>query len=171
MQRGEADEFAKLKDVLGRLWEKLRDLGSTPILLGVPGNHDLVRQKAGNAAVASLRTGWADTHVQKEFWENPKSDYRKVVQKAFKNYLAWWEACTLPRPDTYRPGLLPGDFSATLEKGGCKLGIVGPEYHLPPDGRGRLHGQACLISPVCRSRSRNWRKFSCINLRPPIRPF
>jgi hypothetical protein len=125
VQRGAADEFAKLNDVLVRVWEKLCDLGSTPLLLGVPGNHDLVRQRAGHAAVASLRTGWADAHVQKEFWVNPKSDYRKVVHKAFKNYLAWWEACTLPRPDTYRPGLLPGDFSATLEKAGCKLGIVG----------------------------------------------
>jgi len=125
VQRGGPDEFAKLNGVLGRLWEKLRDLGSTPILLGVPGNHDLVRQKADNAAVASLRTGWADARVQKEFWENPKSDFRKVVQKAFKNYIAWWEACPLPRPNNFRPGLLPGDFSATLEKGGFKLGIVG----------------------------------------------
>jgi hypothetical protein len=125
VQRGGLEEFEKLNDVLTRLWEHLRNLGSTPFLLGVPGNHDLVRPKPGDSAVATLRTGWNDPHVQAEFWQKPNSSYRKIVQKAFNNYVAWWDGHKLPRLETYHSGLLPGDFSATVEKCSRKLGVVG----------------------------------------------
>jgi hypothetical protein len=125
VQKGGADEFQKLNDLFVELWGHLRGLGSTPFLLGVPGNHDLVRPDPAKAAVVALRTSWADDQVQDEFWKKPGSDYRKVVQKAFKNYDSWWDAHTRPRLDSHRTGLLPGDFSATLEKDGVRLGVVG----------------------------------------------
>ncbi len=125
VQKGGADEFHKLNELLGELWERLRRLGSDPYLLGVPGNHDLVRPRPADPAVSALRTGWGDARVQQEFWNKERSGYRKVVQKAFKNFIAWWDAHTLPRLDTHKAGLLPGDFSATLEKGGVKMGVVG----------------------------------------------
>jgi predicted MPP superfamily phosphohydrolase len=125
VQKGGADEFQKLNELLGGLWERLRGLGSTPFLLGVPGNHDLVRPRPADPAVAALRTGWGDPHVQQEFWTKQKSSYQKAVRKAFKNYMAWWDTHTLPRLDSQRKGLLPGDFSATLEKDGVKFGVVG----------------------------------------------
>jgi hypothetical protein len=125
VQQGKADEFASLNEFLARLWEHLGGLGSTPILLSVPGNHDLVRPKPADPSVAALRTGWNDPHIQKEFWTNEKSGFRKAIQKAFKNYLSWWNKRPLPCLDAYRPGILPGDFSATLDKVGWKLGIVG----------------------------------------------
>jgi predicted MPP superfamily phosphohydrolase len=125
VQRGGADEFKKLNEMLAGLWQHLRMLGSDPVLLGVPGNHDLVRPRPADSTVTALRTGWGDKHLQQEFWTKPKSSYRKVIQKAFKNYLAWWNAHALPRLDSHRPGLLPGDFSATIEKDAVKLGVVG----------------------------------------------
>jgi hypothetical protein len=125
VQKGAADEFEELNKLLGRLWEHLRGLGSNPYLLGVPGNHDLVRPNPSDTAVAALRTGWDDANVHREFWSNQKSGYRKVVQKAFKNYVAWRDSHTFRRLDSHSPGTLPGDFSATLEKGGVKLGVVG----------------------------------------------
>lgn len=64
VQKGGADEFDGLNDLLGRLWEHHRGLGSVPYLLGVPGNHDLVRPDPSDTAVAALRTGWGDPHVQ-----------------------------------------------------------------------------------------------------------
>src|SRR5215207_372548 len=42
-QRGSRAEFEELNKTLGRLYDELARLGSTPILLAVPGNHDLVR--------------------------------------------------------------------------------------------------------------------------------
>src|SRR5262249_51163429 len=89
VQQGRPDEFQKLNELLGQLWQHLRCLGSDPFLLAVPGNHDLMRPNPAKAAASALRTGLADDHVQKEFWEKPRSEYRKVVQNAFKNYLSW----------------------------------------------------------------------------------
>lgn len=125
VQRGGADEFVGLDRLLAGLWEHLRGLGSDPVLLAVPGNHDLVRPDPARAAVAALRTGWDDQHVQEKFWGKGNSEYRKVIGRAFKNYSTWWEGHKLPRPGDYQAGPLPGDFSATLEKGGWRLGLVG----------------------------------------------
>ena|SRR5579863_8107167 len=42
-QSGSADEYTRLDATLGELVDHLNKLGSSPILLAVPGNHDLVR--------------------------------------------------------------------------------------------------------------------------------
>jgi hypothetical protein len=125
VQRGSAKEFEELDGLLTDLWTHLRGLGLDPILLGVPGNHHLARLKPENAAVAALRTGWTDTHVQKQFWEKRGSAYRKAVQQALKNYDQWWQARDFSGLDGFQIGLLPGEFSATLSKDGFKLGLVG----------------------------------------------
>jgi hypothetical protein len=128
VQRGRAEEFAQLNDLLDRLWEKLASLGSTPVLLCVPGNHDLLRPKPERAAVTGLRAAansdWSDRLVREHFWSNPTSEYRRVVEKAFKNYLKWWGEHKR-RPHSCQPGKLPGDFSVTLAKEGRRLGVVG----------------------------------------------
>ena len=79
------------------------------------GDLDVVapEQNASGTSNSLTRTGWGDAHVQQQFWGKEKSAYRKVVQKAFKNYLDWWGSLTLPRLDSQSPGVLPGDFSAT----------------------------------------------------------
>src|SRR5262245_30555179 len=41
--RGDIQEFQKVDEFLGELWERLDEIGSRPLLLTVPGNHDLVR--------------------------------------------------------------------------------------------------------------------------------
>src|ERR1700704_2530925 len=50
-QRGSADEFKRLEDTLGELWNHLGGLGSHPFLLAVPGNHDLVRPADPNSPI------------------------------------------------------------------------------------------------------------------------
>lgn len=49
-QRGTAAEFAALEATLAEVYEELRRLGSTPALVTVPGNHDLVRPSTHKAA-------------------------------------------------------------------------------------------------------------------------
>ncbi len=123
-QKGNTKEFAKMNELLEQLWNHLNKLGSSPKLLAVPGNHDLVRPKKETSAVKLIKK-WADhPDVQNEFWENPKSEYRRVVTTAFKNHTAWWDAQSF-RPDGIKTGIIPGDFSVTFEKQGVKLGIVG----------------------------------------------
>ena len=124
-QRGSDTEFALLNKTLSDLWDHLRDLGSNPMLLTVPGNHDLVRPLASMPAVKVLNGWGSDPEVLKEFWSDPTSDYRLVVDKAFANYFSWSKKHSLPRPAKFSTGILPGDFAATLQKDGAKIGIVG----------------------------------------------
>jgi predicted MPP superfamily phosphohydrolase len=123
-QQGSAQEFQKLDQLMKELWDYFDKLGSSPKLLAVPGNHDLVRPNKKEPAVRLLQDWLNKPDIQEEFWEDMESPYRQVVTKAFENYMAWWENQTF-KPEDLKPGILPGDFSATIEKEGAKLGIVG----------------------------------------------
>ena len=89
-QSGKAEEFQKVDDFLGQLWDRFQALGCQPSFLAVPGNHDLMRPNAKSAAVKALATWATDLDVQSEFWNNPKSDYRSTVETAFQHYQDWW---------------------------------------------------------------------------------
>jgi predicted MPP superfamily phosphohydrolase len=122
--RGSIEEFQKLNQVLEELWEQFDKLGSSPKLLAVPGNHDLVRPDENDASVILLKDWERYPNVQKRFWENAESSFRQVVTEAFKNYTDWLKNQPF-KVDNLNDGILPGDFSATIEKGDAKLGIVG----------------------------------------------
>jgi len=124
-QRGTVDEFGKLNQTLGIVYEQLRSLGSDPYLLAVPGNHDLVRPDEKSPEVLLLRE-WQDRRedVQIPFWENSGSPYREVVEKGFEAFSGWQKAHPFRKPEI-RDGLLPGDFSGILPLGNLKLGVVG----------------------------------------------
>ncbi|WP_437977740.1 TIR domain-containing protein [Sorangium sp. So ce295] len=124
-QRAGDQEFTRLTKTLDGIWEHLRDLGSDPILLAVPGNHDLVRPNPKNPAVRVMGNWNSDADVRNELWHDPGSPYRSVIADAFAHYTQWWNAHPLPRARSYRPGLLPGDFAATIEKNDVRLGVVG----------------------------------------------
>jgi len=129
VQQGSSDEFAALEDkVLGPLWEQFQKLECNPVLLAVPGNHDLIRPKAKtkNAAVHSLRTPGRFQEIAEDFWEE-KSQYRQALKRIFANYCQWW--ATRPHCENQAiydsPGL-PGDFSTTfVTDGDHKIGILG----------------------------------------------
>src|SRR5688572_8440251 len=87
VQRGEHEEFEKLDAVLGSIWERLRALGSNPILFPVPGNHDLVRPNVKVAAVRLLARWNDNPEIHEEFWTEPDSEYRKILDAAFSNYV------------------------------------------------------------------------------------
>ena len=85
-QRGSEAEFALLTEQLEGLWTHLDSLGSKPSLVTVPGNHDLTRPDPKDPAVRLLTKWGDDTSVIREFWDDPDSPYRKVVDRAFANY-------------------------------------------------------------------------------------
>jgi hypothetical protein len=123
-QKGSAEEFEKVNTILEQLWEHFNQLGSSPELLVVPGNHDLVRPNRKDPSVRLLQQWENQPDIREEFWENTDSPYRHVVTQAFNNYVNWWERQRFRVKNT-NPGILPGDFSATIEKNGAKLGILG----------------------------------------------
>jgi Calcineurin-like phosphoesterase len=123
---GQPDEFNGLTPILRRLWDFLSTKQATiPYLLSVPGNHDLKRPDKRKAAAGLLRHYWDDRESREDFWSRATSDQRKLITQAFRAYTDWGNSCGFPRPDGYSPGMLPGDFSATLTNGDAKLGIVG----------------------------------------------
>lgn len=89
-QRGSAEEFRALDDTLADLWALLRELGSDPALIAVPGNHDLVRP-ARLGAVHRMLTRWPqqpESHA--ELWD-PASEYRQALEEVFEPYRDWWQ--------------------------------------------------------------------------------
>ncbi|HBL30285.1 MAG TPA: hypothetical protein DD490_25915 [Acidobacteria bacterium] len=128
VQSGETAQFEKMQaELLVPLWERLRELGSGgAVLLAVPGNHDLYRPnpKDDNPAVDVLLEEGGFHRIKAKFWDQPAGGYRRVVNDAFAAYSQWWTKAP-HRPGTVKAGALPGDFSATLECGGRRIGIVG----------------------------------------------
>jgi len=123
-QQGKPKEFDRVDAWLAELLAHVHALGSTPLFLAVPGNHDLARQKTNDPAVKLLQQWDTQADVRAEFWESKSSPYRKVLAKAFRSYTTWWSGRTGSLP-SYSAGMLPGDFSISLEKDGAMFGIVG----------------------------------------------
>ena len=133
-QRGSGKEFygtgqSSLNFKLEGLLKKISDLNSSPILIAVPGNHDLVRPDSSLAGVVALGFWHQKKRIQKLFWKDKKNEYRQTVEKAFRPYSTWvrkWrKEHPLPSNFVFRKGSLPGDFSLSIEKNGYRLGIVG----------------------------------------------
>lgn len=127
-QRGSSAEFDALDRTLNELAEALDGFGSRPVLLAVPGNHDLQRPgKVKDPAVRTLVKWRECPDIHEEFWTDADSPYRKVVHSVFAEYTEWWSRANhgFGRPVELRQGILPGDFSAVIEKDGERLGVVG----------------------------------------------
>lgn len=127
VDKGKVNEYGYLESALTELWDHLDFLESNPKLAAVPGNHDLVWPNATDPAVINLLNLWNDSEleVQDLFWDDGSSAYRHIVKEAFANYEEWFDKTKLPKIHAPANGLLPGDFSASLEKDGVKLGILG----------------------------------------------
>jgi hypothetical protein len=127
VQQGSKDEFQKLEEkVLAPLWARMKELGSEPYLLAVPGNHDLVRPdvKKPTAALQLLLLPNGFPLIADRLFEEPLGEYREVINQAFANYTEWWRRTPYRHPHVTE-GLLPGEFSVTLEEGGARVGVVG----------------------------------------------
>ncbi|WP_224369058.1 protein kinase domain-containing protein [Hyalangium versicolor] len=127
-QRGSEEEFQALDETLTQLWAHFRRLGSSPLLLVVPGNHDLVRPPP-SPALEELREWQGRPEVRERFWQEPAGSIRAIVDDAFRPFsewvARWYQRHPVPSTMTLRPGLLPGDFSVILFRGELRLGVVG----------------------------------------------
>ncbi|OLT59769.1 hypothetical protein BJP37_12755 [Moorena bouillonii PNG] len=163
-QRGSKSEFQQVDKLLTNFWNKFRQIGFEPKFLAVPGNHDLVRPKNQKDPILKcLKNLWNDDHdIQGEFWNDDHSLYRQLVKKAFENYVEWWENTTVPKPDIYSKGILPGDFSATIEKDGFKLGILGLNSAflqlMGGDRKGKLALDMRQFNRACNPNGPSWAK-------------
>lgn len=134
VQSGSKAEFAELEDkMLGPLWNHFSKLGTKdPVLLTVPGNHDLVRPdtQKPTAALRFMLEANKFSEIAHEFWSDQGCEYREIVSAAFENYEEWSKKNTRNKGVLISPGELPGDFCASLniQKGDgepVKIGIAG----------------------------------------------
>jgi AAA-like domain/Calcineurin-like phosphoesterase len=129
-QSGKKEEYDKLSEWLQELWDELKKLGSTPVLVTVPGNHDLKRPDR-TPVVRSLLQWASDPDLRRDFWEEGGAEeYRAAIDAAFEQYSHWsriWYQAH-PNPDWVERrdgGLLPGEHATTVNHKGLKIGFAG----------------------------------------------
>jgi predicted MPP superfamily phosphohydrolase len=126
VQKGSEQEFAEFDKKMKRLMDHLKVLGSDPVFLAVPGNHDLVRPDPDSTLIAALSSWSTNPKIRETFWAKDDSEYRKGVNSAFSSWTKWTShGIGIDRLKDYRQGILPGDFSATLECGEISIGVLG----------------------------------------------
>ncbi|WP_437943384.1 metallophosphoesterase [Sorangium sp. So ce281] len=125
-QRGSADEFKKLDATLDRLWRRFDQLGSQPLLITVPGNHDLRRPSDLDPYVLALSQWHANARLRDQVFDvNDSLGYRERLAQIFRPYTAWVDSCRWHVRDRRTLGLLPGDSSYSLSLHGLELGVIG----------------------------------------------
>lgn len=119
-------EYSAAQHAIDELWNKFHSLGCDPVLLAVPGNHDLQRPTADAVA-----------HLQEMRKSESTSDLARFLAANFEGYNKWWDgnikrgtgATTCPKSRVeardWFSGYLPGDFAVTIAKDGLNVGIMG----------------------------------------------
>lgn len=152
----QAKQFQDMKsEVLDRLYEKLDKLGSAnPVLLAVPGNHDLERPTEKNATLLQLLRDGGFSEIADDFWTKPDCEYRQIITKVFSSFSDWWDNVSYRPQENFRVGILPGDYSATVTTvGEQRIGIIGLNSTFLQLSEGnfqeRLVVDSRQLSPVC----------------------
>ncbi|TQF09152.1 hypothetical protein FJV41_46130 [Myxococcus llanfairpwllgwyngyllgogerychwyrndrobwllllantysiliogogogochensis] len=121
---GSEREFELVNSTLGSLWKFFNSLGSTPCLLTVPGNHDIL-QGSATSKLNHLRA----LDVRNAHHDSGTSVQEQEVRAGLAPFSAWFSAWRKEHPvpliQSFHPGLLPGDFVTTLRKERLKIGVVG----------------------------------------------
>lgn len=165
-QRGTAAEFDRLDQTFAEIWAVFRRLGCDPVLLAVPGNHDLVRPSELDPAQEALI---GVESVRAKLWQ-PNSQYRQALERVFEPFTAWWarRAAGIPREWNLRMGRMPGDWSVQVPVGQSKLGIVGlnSAYLQLTDGdfEGKLHLDVQQFHAACEGDGPKWAKANATSL-------
>ncbi len=147
--KGIAEEFGRATAMLGRVLGRIRKLNTeagapearrTPLLVPVPGNHDLARPS--RAVAGQIRAAFAGrTDNAPALWSGLTQPVRPLVEACFADYMAWLDH-PLPFPKKRSKGIVPGDMACTINRGGVRLGVVGLNsayLHLDDAGEGTQH--------------------------------
>jgi hypothetical protein len=125
---GKLDQYDKVTETLAHIREAV---GGDPVVVPVPGNHDLKRPSKTNAAARMFASYHKDDELRKSVISRQHRDEDNVAFLAglFEDYERWWEAEVMAdwgrRGYDFKRGLLPGDFLLSVPVNGLRLGIVG----------------------------------------------
>ncbi|PMQ03724.1 3',5'-cyclic adenosine monophosphate phosphodiesterase CpdA [Dyella sp. AD56] len=145
-QKASEQEYLELRDILEELWRVFAEFGANPVLVPVPGNHDLLRRPGADPVVLAMKEWWSRPEVQEAFWDPKIPAYREFVEQSFKNYQAFCDSLassSVRVPENIKRGVVPGDISVELNVRGNIVGIVGLNSAWlqvnDEDYKGRLH--------------------------------
>ncbi len=149
-QSGRNEEFEGVYNRLQELFEKLKNLGSRNVkFLCVPGNHDLERRYSEDSNI--LANWFLNDEIRKVFFSEPKSKAMRFVEERFSNYTKFLKTSGLPFPSDIKEGIIPGDFSATMEKNGYRFGFIGlNSAFLHPSDEANKHNTAVDVNQIYR---------------------
>lgn len=163
-QSGKAKELERLTATLDSIWGHLGRLGSHPLLVAVPGNHDLVRPDPKRAVVKVMRQWHEDRDLRDQLLTKRGGEVYRMIEKAFAPFTTWQRAWAIAHPPPagaiVEHGALPGDVSVLLEKEGLRFGIVGlSSAFLQLEGgdyEGRLDVDVRQLHAVCDGDAPEW---------------
>ncbi|WP_292044729.1 MULTISPECIES: metallophosphoesterase [unclassified Brevundimonas] len=163
-QKGGTSEYDQVTEALQEIWAVQAELGFSPQLLAVPGNHDLTRPGTAKSQALVLKDWWNQKEARKATLSDPTCEYRTLLTDAFSGFTEWKIKATAAGLPLIKetPGVFPGDFSATLSTPSGKLGIVGlNSAWLQLDGgdfRGKLSVEVQQLLQVTGTDPNAWRK-------------
>ncbi|MGV8998242.1 MAG: metallophosphoesterase [Parvibaculaceae bacterium] len=170
VQKGDCEEYEMLDGLLDRILGKIRQSGSSPRLITVPGNHDLVRPGGHSVGAVALAQYWKNSDVREQFWEPSGDEYRSIVSEAFENYTRWRER-SISRGihmEPIRRGKLPGDASYLVETSSGRTGIIALNSAWLQFGAGdyenELHVDVNQLLEVTNGKPDDWVNENDVNL-------
>lgn len=125
-QRGAAEEFARFDMIMDEILDRIAQRQARPMVITVPGNHDLVRPAALSPEAMALKQFWNNSSLRDGFWVEDGKDYRSFIGRVFQNYTDW-QARAIERGVHASPvatGPLPGDAAYQLETPAGRLGVA-----------------------------------------------
>lgn len=127
-------QITLLTELAAMLAESTAD-GNAPITVCVPGDGDLIRTNQTLSLV--LHKLWDD--IADRFWSQEAEDELVHVLQAFDSWSTWARQVGAGETINGQTGLLPGDWSATLERGTRSIGLLAANTcfrRLHPDAAG-----------------------------------
>jgi hypothetical protein len=115
---GKAEQYAAADASIARL---IRITGANHIL-ATPGNHDIDRPAKTEALVYAAKHAAVDLDARLQA-TSEGSAIQLLLRNHLSHYASWWSKYAA-QLSSYNPGLFPGEYSATVEKCGFRLGIV-----------------------------------------------
>ncbi len=157
--RGEDGDFIQATAFLGRILARIEAENTrhgasaddaTPILLPVPGNHDLTRPDAAGREVLTRNLGTRKPG-EPALSATAMTEVQEVLDEAFAGYERWLTH-ELPFPPACSDGVFPGDRVATVNRLGISVGVLcvnGAYLHTGDDCAGKLHVDQTQVNALC----------------------
>jgi hypothetical protein len=163
---GFAYQYESVTNRIRELLERLSKLGSAPVVLTVPGAHDAQRASGPELVflLKVLESKTYDLELLRSFlWSQDDlgRDFRKQIQAAFNDYDLWFQGPMPARPEAFKTGELPGDFTATIPLGTKLIGVAGLNTSIvqrsdESDSRGRLPLDPLQLRKACHGHPDDW---------------